>query len=393
MDLYDRKKRVCSGNLDAIPLGCFQPSGNEFSMLKASLESGVISGDGPFTRQAEKAICELLHVDYAFLTPSGTAALDLAALLLDVSPGDEVILPSFTFPSTANAFCLRGMKPVFVDIRQDTLNLDENLIQEAITSRTKVIVPVHYAGVSCNMKKIMEVAEKHNLLVIEDAAQAFAGTYKGCHMGAFGQIGCFSFHDTKTFSCGEGGVFVTNDSTLAKRAEILRDKGTDRSAFLRDEVDFYTWRDVGSSYVVSDLVASVLLAQIEAREIIVKERKRLFERYTAKLANLVTEDRIEIISVPSSQTINYHMFWMLAADQEERDALLRHLREQRIGAAFHYIPLHTSPQARSMGIEVTLPVTEMQASRLIRLPLFRGLTDEQQNRVTKTIHEFYHGCS
>lgn len=374
-----------------IPLNLIGLSPLELEYAAESLAHGGLGADGPRTKASEKAIARLTEVRDAQLTPSGSAALELAALLAGIGPGDEVVMPSFTFTSTANAFVLRGARPVFVDIRADTLNIDETLIEAAITPRTKAIVPVHYAGIACEMDPIVAIARRHRILVIEDAAQAFLCSYRGRMLGGIGDLGCFSFHATKTFTCGEGGALVTNDSDMATRAEILREKGTNRKAFMRGQADRYTWCDLGSSYMVSDLTAAILLAQIERRDAIVSRRRVLTERYFSAFRPLADAGRIGMVTIPEDCRVNYHLFWILAADEAERSDLIDHLGQRSIGSAFHYQPLHRSPYARNLGIDgVDLPVTERQAARLLRLPLFTDLTLAQQDRVIEAVLDFFH---
>ncbi|MBI1778514.1 MAG: dTDP-4-amino-4,6-dideoxygalactose transaminase [Proteobacteria bacterium] len=372
-----------------IPFCRVSLEGTELDNLAASLRSGYIAGDGQFTKKCQNEIERLIDARSVLLTTSCTSALELSALLLDIGPGDEVILPSFTFVSTANAFVLRGARPVFVDIRPDTLNLDEGLVAQAITPKTRAIVPVHYAGVGCDMDALGRLADMHDLRVVEDAAQGFLATYRGRQLGAIGDIGCFSFHETKTFTCGEGGAVVLNRPDLVRRAEILREKGTNRSAFFRGEVDKYTWIDVGSSYLPSDLLAAVLLAQIDCREGIIDKRRAIFERYAMGLSPLADRGRVALCRVPEDCTVNYHMFYFLAADRDERTALLAHMRKQGILATFHYVPLHTSPFARRYGSVPSLPVTESVADRLVRLPLYNSLTEDEQEQVIRQVVSFY----
>jgi dTDP-4-amino-4,6-dideoxygalactose transaminase len=324
------------------------------------------------------------------LTNSCTAALELAALLCNLQPGDEVIVPSYTFVSTVNAFVLRGAKPVFVDVRPDTLNIDERLIERAITPRTRAIFPVHYSGIGCEMEIIMEIADRHGLLVVEDAAQAVFAQYKNRWLGTIGHLGCYSFHETKNISCGEGGALVINHPAMEQRAEILREKGTNRSQFLRGQVDKYTWVDLGSSYLPSDMLAAFLVGQIENMEMITKRRERISEIYHAALAPLVKLGLIHVPVVPSHCASNYHMFYLLTADMDERSALITHLRSAGILAVFHYVPLHSSPFARSLGVpQVRLPVTESFSERLLRLPMYFDLTDEEVEEVARMVLEFY----
>ena len=325
------------------------------------------------------------------LTTSCTAALEMAALLCGFGPGDEVILPSFTFVSTANAVVLRGATPVFIDIRPDTLNIDERLIEAAITPRTRAIFPIHYAGVGCEMDEIMAIARRHNLLVVEDAAQGVFAQYKGQWLGTIGQMGCYSFHETKNFSCGEGGALIVNDAALEKRAEILREKGTNRSQFLRGQVDKYTWVDIGSSYVPSDMLAAFLLGQLEnIKEKITARREEIFNLYAGKLAPLVEIGLIQTPFTPQHCRKNYHMFYLLTANLAERSALIEHLRQAGILAVFHYVPLHSSPFAKSLGVpQSNLPVTDDASSRLLRLPMYYDLSDWDVIEVAEAVLGFY----
>jgi dTDP-4-amino-4,6-dideoxygalactose transaminase len=364
--------------------------GSELIYVGQAVAGGHASGDGPFTRRAQKLLEGRFGVPRVLLTTSCTAALEMAALLCGLGPGDEVILPSYTFVSTANAVVLRGATPVFVDIRSDTLNIDERLIEAAITPRTRAIFPVHYAGVACEMDEIMAIARRHNLLVVEDAAQGVFAKYKDQWLGAIGHLGCFSFHETKNFSCGEGGALVVNDRSLEKRAEILREKGTNRSQFLRGQVDKYTWVDVGSSYVLSDMLAAFLLGQLENMEKITERRRAIFERYAALLAPLAERGQIGIPFAPQHCATNHHMFYVLAADLDERTALIAHLREAGILAVFHYVPLHSSPFARSLGTQqASLPSTDHVSERLLRLPMYYDLSDREVGEIARSVTDFY----
>jgi dTDP-4-amino-4,6-dideoxygalactose transaminase len=365
--------------------------GSELIYVGQAVAGGHASGDGPFTRQAEKLMQDRFGARRILLTTSCTAALEMAALLCDLRPGDEVIVPSYTFVSTANAAALRGAKPVFVDIRPDTLNIDERLVEAAVTPRTRAIFPIHYAGVACEMDEIMAIAQRHNLLVVEDAAQGVYAKYKDQWLGTIGHMGCYSFHETKNFSCGEGGALVINDPRLERRAEILREKGTNRSQFLRGQVDKYTWVDIGSSYVPSDMLAAFLVGQLENMDKITTRRGEIYNRYASMLAPLVEAGLIRIPSVPQHCTTNYHMFYVLTANIEERTALIAHLRRAGILAVFHYVPLHSSPFARSLGgPQMDLPVTDDASSRLVRLPMYYDLTDRETKEVAETVLDFYH---
>lgn len=364
--------------------------GSELIYVGQAVAGGHASGDGPFTKRAETLLQHRFDAPRILLTTSCTSALEMAALLCDLQPGDEVIVPSYTFVSTANAAVLRGATPVFVDIRPDTLNIDERLIEAAITRRTRAIFPVHYAGVACEMDEIMAIAHRHNLLVVEDAAQGVYAKYKDQWLGTIGHLGCYSFHETKNFSCGEGGALVVNDPRLEKRAEILREKGTNRSQFLRGQVDKYTWVDVGSSYVPSDMLAAFLVGQLENMDKITARRGDIYNRYTSLLAPLANAGAIGIPSVPQHCTTNYHMYYLLTADIEERTALIAHLRQAGILAVFHYVPLHSSPFARDLGgSKVALPITDDESSRLVRLPMYFDLRDDEVKEVAEAILRFY----
>lgn len=383
-----RRNRLSSS--PNIPFNRPYLTGKERAYVEEALNSRHIAGDGPFSRRCQKLMQDRFGVASAQLTTSCTSALEVAALLCNLAPGDEVILPSYTFVSTANAFWLRGAKLKFIDVRPDTLNIDETQIEAAIGPRTRAIVPVHYAGVGCEMDAIMAIAAKHGLNVVEDAAQGVNATYKGRYLGTIGQMGCYSFHKSKNFVAGEGGAFLTNDIELARRAEILREKGTNRSQFFRGEVDKYTWMDIGSSYIASDLLAAVLLAQLEAMEDITALRRRAYERYMQGLASLVKEGLIEVQSIPSHCASNFHLFYLLAEDLPTRTHLIDHLKARGIHAVFHYVALHTSPVGTSMGyMPGSLPITEDRAERLVRLPLFAGLRDDQIDRVTDEVRRFF----
>jgi dTDP-4-amino-4,6-dideoxygalactose transaminase len=364
--------------------------GSELIYVGLAVAGGHASGDGPFTKRAQAMLEKCLGAKRVLLTTSCTSALELAALLCDLQPGDEVIVPSYTFVSTANAFVLRGARPVFVDIRPDTLNIDERLIEQAITPRTRAIFPIHYAGVACEMDAIMDIANRHGLLVVEDAAQGVSARYKDRWLGTIGHLGCYSFHETKNISCGEGGALVINDPAMEDRAEILREKGTNRSQFIRGQVEKYSWVDVGSSYVLSDMLAAFLVGQIENIEKITRRRGEIFDRYSAILAPLVERGLIQIPVMPQHSTPNYHMFYVLTADIEERTALAAHLRAAGILAVFHYVPLHSSPFAQSLGVPQTnLPRTEELSARLLRLPMYFDLTDWEVEEVASMVLDFY----
>ena len=365
-------------------------AGPEIDYVVQAIADGRTCGDGPFSKRCQELIETRFGTGKALLTTSCTAALELSALLCALEPGDEVILPSYTFVSTANAIVLRGARPVFVDIRADTLNLDERLIEAAITPRTRALWPVHYAGVACEMDEIMSIARRHDLLVVEDAAQGVFATYRGRWLGTIGDLGCYSFHETKNFSCGEGGALLVNTERFRARSEILREKGTNRSQFLRGQVDKYTWVDVGSSYVPSDILAAHLLGQLEHMEGITAQRGRIFEAYARGLAPLAERGLIRVPVIPAHCTTNFHMFYLLAADVEERTALIDHLKGAGIQAVFHYVPLHTSPFGRSFGgRDGQLPVTEDSSARLMRLPLHFGMTEADAVEVVRAVYDYF----
>jgi dTDP-4-amino-4,6-dideoxygalactose transaminase len=364
-------------------------AGKELYYIAQAIAHGRIAADGPYTRLCAGLLESELGIAKVLMTPSCTAALEIAAMLCDLRAGDEVILPSYTFVSTANAVVRMGAKPVFVDIRPDTLNIDEQRIEAAITPRTKAIWPVHYAGVGCEMDTIMQVAEAHRLLVVEDAAQGVYASYRGRKLGSIGHLAAYSFHDTKNYVCGEGGALCVNDARFAERAEIVREKGTNRSRFLRGMVDKYTWVDVGSSYVPSELVCAFLYAQLELLEPIALRRRAIFESYQQQLAPLEARGWLQLPRIPAGCTSNYHMFYLLLPDAPTRDALLAHLKEHGIGAVFHYVPLHTAPVGLSFGYrQGDLPVTEAASSRLVRLPFYYDITDAEQAEVVGRIEDF-----
>jgi dTDP-4-amino-4,6-dideoxygalactose transaminase len=376
----------------SIPFNRPYLTGREREYLGEALQSRRISGDGPFSHRCQALMQQRFGTASVQLTTSCTSALEVAALLCDLAPGDEVIMPSYTFVSTANAFWLRQAKVKFVDIRRDTLNIDEMQIEAAIGPRTRAIVPVHYAGVGCEMDSIMSIASKHDLIVVEDAAQGVNATYQGRFLGAIGDMGCYSFHESKNFVAGEGGAFLTNNQSLARRAEIVREKGTNRSQFFRGEVDKYTWMDIGSSYIASDLLAAVLLAQLEAMEEITAQRGRVYGRYATGLAPLVDAGAIKVQSIPQHCVSNFHMFYVLVEDLQTRTRLIEYLKQQGIHAVFHYVPLHTSPVGESMGYRTgMLPVTEYCADRIVRLPLYAGLRDDEADRIIDRLRRFF-GC-
>jgi dTDP-4-amino-4,6-dideoxygalactose transaminase len=365
-------------------------AGRELFYIAQAVLGGHLAGDGRFTRLCHDWMERRFGAKKVLLTPSCTAALELSALLANVGPGDTVIMPSYTFVSTANAFVLRGAHITFVDIRSDTLNLDESLVTAAVQERTKAIVPVHYAGVGCEMDAICRVAREHGLLVIEDAAQGVGATYRERYLGTIGELGAYSFHETKNFISGEGGAILINDERLIERAEILREKGTDRAKFFRGEVDKYTWVDIGSSHLPSELVAAFLYAQLEEEDAITKRRRAVFDYYMTAFLPLEERGLARLPFCPKHCVHNAHMFYLIVEDERARDALIAHLRGQNIHAVFHYVPLHTSPMGRSMGYRVgDLPVTEELSARLLRLPAYFGLTQAQQERVVRAVEDFF----
>ncbi|MEZ0396486.1 MAG: dTDP-4-amino-4,6-dideoxygalactose transaminase [Anaerolineales bacterium] len=365
------------------------PVGREMEYVAEAIRSGHHSGDGPFTKKVAALLEAELGVPRVLLTTSCTHALEMMALLLEIGPGDEVILPSFTFVSTVNAFVLRGARPVFADIRPDTLNLDESRLEALLTPRTKAIVPVHYAGVGCEMDVLLETANRRGVRVVEDNAHGLFGKYKGKYLGTFGVLASQSFHETKNFSCGEGGALLINDPALVERAEILREKGTNRSRFFRGQVDKYTWVDIGSSYLPSDILAAYLYGQLEQRQKIQAHRKRLWEFYHAALTGWAQAHDVQLPYVPPHVEQAYHMFYLLLPSLELRQGLIAHLRQRGIYSVFHYLPLHLSDMGRRFGgREGDCPVTERVSDQLIRLPFHNALTQEEQERVVEAILEF-----
>jgi dTDP-4-amino-4,6-dideoxygalactose transaminase len=359
------------------------------ALLDDVLQSGKLSGDGPFTRRASETLSRVHDNATVLLTTSCTHALEMSAILLDLQPGDEVIVPSFTFVSTANAYALRGATPVFVDVRPDTLNLDEDAIERAITPRTKAIAPVHYAGVGCNMKAIGDIAARHQLMVIEDNAHGLFGSLDGRPLGTFGAMSTLSFHETKNLSTGEGGALVINDPDLVERAEIIREKGTNRTRFFRGQVDKYTWVDIGSSYLPSELIAAVLVAQLEIAGDVQARRERIWRRYDSELADWAGEHGVVTPTVPAGAQCAWHMYYLLLPDLEQRTAFIDHLKQAGIMAVFHYLPLHASPMGRRIGrTPFDCPVVESVADRLVRLPFYTAMTADEQERVLGTVRSF-----
>lgn len=364
--------------------------GKEINYIKKAIENKKICGDGEFTKKCNTWLEERFNSKKMLLTTSCTHALEMTAVLSEIKEGDEIIMPAYTFVSTADAFVLRGAKIVFVDIRSDTMNIDENLIEAAITEKTKAIVPVHYAGVSCEMDEILEIAKKYNLLVIEDAAQGVMSTYKGQALGTIGDFGCYSFHETKNYSMGEGGAISIQNDTYVERAEIIREKGTNRSKFFRGEIDKYTWVDLGSSYLPSELNAAYLYAQLEEADAINQNRLKTWDLYFELLQELKEAGHIELPYVPEECVHNAHMFYIKTKDLEERSALIKHLKENDILAVFHYIPLHTAPAGMKFGrFHGEDRYTTKESERLLRLPMYYGLDKEKVEYIAKKIIEFY----
>lgn len=364
--------------------------GKEMDYIKQAVEAQKICGDGEFTKKDNQWMEERFGAKKVLLTTSCTHATELAALLADIKPGDEVIMPSFTFVSTADAFVLRGAVPVFVDIRPDTMNIDETKIEAAITEKTKAIVPVHYAGVACEMDTIMDIAKRHNLVVIEDAAQGVMSKYKGQALGTIGEFGCYSFHETKNYSMGEGGAIVIKNEKDIERAEIFREKGTNRSKFFRGQIDKYTWVDYGSSYLPSELNAAYLYAQLEKADEIFDDRMSSWNRYYENLKELAEQGHIELPTIPADCEHNAHMFYLKAKDLEERTALINFLKSKDILAVFHYIPLHTAPAGQAYGRFHGEDVyTTKESERLMRLPLYYGLKPEEVDYISEQVKAFY----
>ena len=371
---------------------CFNKApymGREEQYIKEVILSGKLCGDGSFTKRCHTLLERMTKAKKALLTTSCTHAIEMAALLADIRPGDEVIMPSYTFVSTADAFVLRGATVVFTDIRPDTMNMDEKLLEAAITSKTKAIVPVHYAGVGCEMDVIMDIANRYRLYVVEDAAQGICSTYKGRPLGTIGDFGCYSFHETKNISMGEGGALLIREEKGFERAEIIREKGTDRSRFFRGEIGKYTWVDAGSSYLPSELNAAYLYAQLEMVDRIIEDRMRTWQVYRDNLWEIAEEGYIELPHIPDECTHNAHMFYIKTKDIQERTRLLAFLKERGVGAVFHYIPLHTSAAGRKYGRFSGEDVfTTKESERLLRLPLYYGMSDEKYE-VIERVREFY----
>lgn len=361
-------------------------TGRELEYIQQAHSNGHLAGDGDFTLKCHAWLEQRTGAQRALLTHSCTAALEMAALLLDVAPGDEVIMPSYTFVSTANAFVLRGAVPVFVDVRPDTLNLDERLVEPALTPRTRAIVPVHYAGVGCEMDTILDVAKRHEIAVVEDAAQALGASYRGRALGTLGALGALSFHETKNVISGEGGALLINDGSLVQRAEIIREKGTDRSRYFRGEVDKYTWQDVGSSFLPSELVAAFLWAQLEREKEITSRRLAMWNRYHSRLEALEVEGLLQRPHVPPGCEHNAHMYYIVIRRAEERDRVLESLKQLGVRTVFHYVPLHSSPAGRRHGrTDRPLSHTDSISGRLLRLPLWLGLSDSDVDQIADSV--------
>ena len=370
----------------AIPFNKPNMTGKELFQISEAHFNGALAGDGSFTGLCHSWLEQTSGSPKALLTHSCTAALEMAAILADIQPGDEVIMPSYTFVSTANAFVLRGGVPVFVDIRSDTLNIDESMIEAAITSKTKAIVPVHYAGVSCEMNTIMDIARRHDLLVIEDAAQGVMSSYEGRPLGSIGDLGCYSFHETKNVISGEGGALLVNNPNLIERAEVIREKGTDRSKFFRGQVDKYTWIDIGSSYLPGEIIAAFLWAQLQEAEAITARRLEIWDRYHTSFEAIAAECRFCRPIVPDGCTHNAHMYYLLLSGLDERAKFIASMKGQGVDCVFHYIPLHSSLAGMKYGRAAgDLTITNQVSERLVRLPLWPQLTDEEQGRVIKAV--------
>ncbi|MGP0074395.1 MAG: dTDP-4-amino-4,6-dideoxygalactose transaminase [Bryobacteraceae bacterium] len=364
-------------------------TGREMEYMQEAIRLMHISGDGSFTKRVSALLEEALPAARVLLTTSCTHALEMAALLLDIKPGDEFILPSFTFVSAANAFVIRGARPVFADIRPDTLNIDASRVERLISPRTRAIVVLHYAGVACELDQLCEIARRYGIPVVEDNAHGLFGDYKGKHLGTFGALATQSFHETKNFTCGEGGALIINDSGYIERAEIVREKGTNRNQFFRGLVDKYSWVDVGSSYLPSDLLSGFLLAQLEARQHIQKRRQRIWEYYRTELDSWAKENSVRLPSIPSDCGQAFHLFYILLPSLADRQAMIAHLNAKGIAAVFHYLPLHLSKMGKAFGGQPgDCPVAERVSDRLLRLPFYNDLTEEQQASVVQELREF-----
>ncbi|MEC0226701.1 dTDP-4-amino-4,6-dideoxygalactose transaminase [Paenibacillus alba] len=369
-----------------IPFNDPQPIGKENDYILMATNSGKLSGDGPFTERCKLFIENNFNANHALLTTSCTHALEMAVLLLDIRPGDEIIVPSYTFTSTVNAFILQGGIPIFVDIRKDTLNIDESKIEEKVTSRTKAIFVMHYAGVACEMDRIIEIAHRNNLYVVEDAAQALTAKYKDQYLGTIGDLGTYSFHETKNYFCGEGGALVINNEKFIKRAEIIREKGTNRTSFLKKEVDKYSWVDIGSSYLLSEILAAFLYGQLEMWKEINKNRKRIFEIYYNGLEHLQRRKMLRLPTIPKNCTPNYHMFYIIFNTEVERNQIMTYLRQHGITAVTHYTPLHLSQMGQRWSADTEqLLITKQTSNTLLRLPMYYSLSASQQEYIIQVI--------
>jgi dTDP-4-amino-4,6-dideoxygalactose transaminase len=377
-------------DISSIPFNRPSLVGKELGYIANAIIRGQASGDGIYTKKCQALLEQTLGGGKVFLTTSCTDALEMAALLLDFKPGDEVIVPSFTFVSTVNAFVLRGAIPVFADVRPDTLNLDEEKLESLITPRTKAIVPVHYAGVGCELDGIMRIASRHGIAVVEDNAHGLFGKYKRKPLGSFGDLATLSFHETKNFTCGEGGALIVNSPERVDRAEVIRDKGTNRSRFFRGQVDKYTWVDLGSSFLPSDILAAFLFAQLEAKEEIQMKRRNIWDYYHQSLWDPAHKYEFLLPTVPPHCEQSYHMFYIVVKDSNQRQALIAHLRSRGITAIFHYVPLHLSLMGQKYGGKTgDCPVTESVSERLLRLPFFNDLTEGDQDRTVEALKEFF----
>ncbi len=376
--------------MNRIPFNFPHYTGREIESMQAAMTTGQLHGDCGFTKKCHSLLESRYGCKKALLTHSCTGALEMSALLLDIQPGDEVIVPSYTFVSTANAFVLRGAVPVWCDIRADTLNMDETKIESLITPKTKAILPVHYAGVGCEMDAIMNIAEKHKLFVVEDAAQGVEAFYKDKPLGTIGHLGCYSFHNTKNYGCGEGGTLLVNDERFIERASIIREKGTNRSLFLQGQVDKYTWVDIGGSFLPSDLTAAFLLPQLEEADSINRKRLAVWDRYFELLTPLAEKHGFRLPVVPKECRHNAHMFYILLATAKQRSELLKFLNDAGILGTFHYVPLHSAPMGRKIQPkEFSLPITDDLSARLLRLPMYADLTEEQISEVVSQIGRFF----
>jgi dTDP-4-amino-4,6-dideoxygalactose transaminase len=372
-----------------IPFNRASLAGNELEYIRQAVEEMHISGDGPFSQRCEQLLQQILNVKRALLTTSCTDALEMSGVLLNLEPGDEVIVPSFTFVSTINAYVLRGARPVFIDVRPDTLNLDETQLESLITERTRAVVPVHYGGVGCEMDAIMEIANAHHVTVIEDNAHGLFGAYKGRQLGTFGAMATQSFHETKNLTSGEGGALLINDEKFVERAEIIREKGTNRSLFLQGQIDKYTWVDIGSSYLPSDILAAFLYAQLEKRESIQDKREAVWQRYDKGLAAWAHSQGVTTPYVPEHCDQSFHLYYLLLPDEAKRNEFIAYMRQNQMTSVFHYLPLHISPMGEHFGgLPGDCPVTEDVSGRLVRLPFYTDLSAEDQARVIETVCAF-----